>query len=158
MDVTEAAAQLGITEAGVRKRLQRGQLHGEKVGGQWFITLPDTARPAPGPLVTPGPVPSRDETRQTGQPVTPPDGLAERVAWLETEHDRLLRVIEQDAVERAELRRLLAELIHQLPQQLPPAPEPAGRAEEPATPPTVAEPVQTTPVSQRGFWARLFGR
>lgn len=41
LSVAEAAAALGISTDAVRKRLMRGTLPGEKVSGQWRVTLPD---------------------------------------------------------------------------------------------------------------------
>jgi hypothetical protein len=55
--------------------------------------------------------------------------LGTEVRWL---RDEPARVIEQDAVERAELRRLLAESMRQLPAHNAPQ-DAAGRAEKPAT-------------------------
>jgi hypothetical protein len=75
VDVGTAARVLGISQAGVRKRLMRGHLQGYKVGGQWLVTLPSgtdgtrvplrdrTAHPVgDAPPVAPSPpTPSRDE-------------------------------------------------------------------------------------------------
>lgn len=41
VSVSEAAAILGVSTDAVRKRLMRGTLPGEKVSGQWRVTLPD---------------------------------------------------------------------------------------------------------------------
>lgn len=45
--VEEAAAVLGITIAAVRKRLERGQLSGERQGRRWIVYL--DAEPTPRP-------------------------------------------------------------------------------------------------------------
>ena len=39
VDVSEAAAILGISEDAVRARIRRGKLHGEKVGAVWRVYL-----------------------------------------------------------------------------------------------------------------------
>jgi hypothetical protein len=39
LSVADAAQAFGITSGAVRKRLERGQLHGRKVAGQWRILL-----------------------------------------------------------------------------------------------------------------------
>jgi hypothetical protein len=65
VSVSDAAAILGISEAGVRKRIQRGQLTGQKVNGAWMLTLPrDSVTGQPEPVsrdrVTARPAPERD--------------------------------------------------------------------------------------------------
>ena len=39
LDVPAAAARLGITVEGVRKRIQRGQLRAHKQDGRWYVVL-----------------------------------------------------------------------------------------------------------------------
>src|SRR5215204_1861023 len=39
LDVSSAAVRLGISPDGVRKRIQRGTLRGQKIGGAWRVTL-----------------------------------------------------------------------------------------------------------------------
>lgn len=45
--VEQAAAALGITVAAVRKRLERGQLSGERQGRRWIVFLDDDPPPRP---------------------------------------------------------------------------------------------------------------
>ena len=46
--VPEAARLLGISERGVRDKIERGQLAAEKEGKRWIITLPAVVTTAPG--------------------------------------------------------------------------------------------------------------
>src|SRR5215217_4027048 len=39
LNVADAAAAFGISQGAVRKRLERGQLSGQKVAGQWRVVL-----------------------------------------------------------------------------------------------------------------------
>lgn len=68
VDVPEAARLLGITDGAIRRRLERGQLGGQKVAGRWQVVLgvpsnatnatrhdaTDAARPAQA--VSPAPI------------------------------------------------------------------------------------------------------
>jgi hypothetical protein len=42
--VTEAAAELGLTEAAVRARLTKGQMSGRKLGPIWVVTRAEVER------------------------------------------------------------------------------------------------------------------
>jgi hypothetical protein len=149
LDVTTAAATLGISTESVRKRLLRGTLAGRKIEGKWEVDLP--GRPAPPDAVV---LPDRTLVQDGSgrEQDAPPrvDDLLQRITWLEQR-------VEAAEVERAELRRLLAEALHQA-YQLPPAQDAAPHAEESEKAPVPVEVVQTAPAPARGFWARLFGR
>ena len=45
--VPEAARLLGISERGVRDKIERGQLTAKKRGKRWIVTLPAMAAAAP---------------------------------------------------------------------------------------------------------------
>ena len=47
--IAEAARALGMSTDAIRKRLQRGTLPGEKIGGGWRVFLGDAAPVAAGP-------------------------------------------------------------------------------------------------------------
>jgi len=44
LDSTTAAQILGLTEDGVRKRIQKGKLEGYKDHGRWYVYLPDDSQ------------------------------------------------------------------------------------------------------------------
>lgn len=48
LSVREAAEALGITERGVRWRIQHGRLEAERDGRQWYVLLPGRLAPAAG--------------------------------------------------------------------------------------------------------------
>ncbi len=71
VSVADAADLLGISAGAVRKRLERGQLAGRKVGGQWQIVL--TAVDATGHVVTDATRRDATVTTETTRPdATPP--------------------------------------------------------------------------------------
>ena len=150
MDVDQTAALLGTTPDAVRKRLRRGTLPGQKVGDTWQVWLNETARDTSHE-------PSREARDQTshkppgheppsreGQETPSETALLrlelthtqELLSEVRAERDRLARQVEQDAVERAELRRLLAS---QLPIYLSPG-TPTGEPAPVTPPPADAEP------------------
>ncbi len=87
--VTDAAAILGISEAGVRKRIQRGQLTGQKVNGAWMLTLPrDSVTGQPVTVSRDRPVTSHATKRDTVTAVT---STEQGQRQLETLRDTLLK-------------------------------------------------------------------
>jgi len=58
--VTEAASMLGMTPAGIARRLQRGVMHGVKVNPRlWLIPTDEVERWRERGRLKPGPQPSR---------------------------------------------------------------------------------------------------
>jgi len=167
--IKEAAARLGVSEDTIKRRLKRGELHGEKQerpqGFTWLIELPDDL-PAPGGADFAGGGVSASSAEASELAL-----LRERVAALERERDdaidqrHLWHESFQDAVRRhedesrasreaeGELRRLLF-LAQQQAQALAAAlPATTGEDERPAADHGHEEAGTTRP----GFWSRLFG-
>ncbi len=74
--IAEAAAQLGLSAEAVRKRLQRGTLHGYKDDdGGWFVLLGDqhevSGRPDGGRTPRPDVLPDTDKPIEAAYRVTP---------------------------------------------------------------------------------------
>jgi hypothetical protein len=89
VSVSDAAAILGISEAGVRKRIQRGQLTGQKVDGNWILAVPrDSVTGQPEPLSRDRHAP-RHATERDSVTVTSPTEQGQR--QLETLRDTLLK-------------------------------------------------------------------
>ncbi len=95
--VQSAATALGISVEAVRKRLQRGQLHGERHGGRWYVDLSRQDSKS-------GQDQSRTEPGQDQQSSPDVQGL---ISHLQTENKRLWERLERAEEERAELRRML---------------------------------------------------
>jgi len=126
LPVHAAAVRLGISPAAVRKRIRRRSLRAFQQDGEWRIVLPrvDGVRGTPGSRGgAPGvPPPStngvtydvpRDVPRDTPPALVQvlEDALRaarEEALFLRQELTARQRQLEQDAQERAELRRLLA--------------------------------------------------
>jgi len=109
--IAEAAKRLGVSTDAVRKRLNRGQLDGEKVGGVWVVFLPaETSQTTHGEYFDR----NRPEADRTG-----PDARDRLIAALEDDVQFLRRQVE-DAEQRhaAEVERrdvLLREALGRLP-------------------------------------------
>jgi hypothetical protein len=146
LTIDQAAVALGISREAVRLRLRRGTLHGLRSGGRWYVQLDHTDQPTATDQAT-----NRDRpTRSTDQREQLELRLAhaeEMIATLRAERDRLARQVEQDAVERAELRRLLVSVL--LPMTTLPAPR---RAEPAEKPPVDVEPAETVRRPWWRFW------
>jgi hypothetical protein len=70
LPVATAAAALGITSDAVRARIRRGKMHGEKRGGAWFVSIPETERPD-SDTTEPDEIPKRrDSESDTAESVT----------------------------------------------------------------------------------------
>ena len=48
VDISTAAALMGITLNAVRKRIQRGTLQATKQDGEWYVTIQDVRQNTPG--------------------------------------------------------------------------------------------------------------
>lgn len=136
--VSQAAAQLGISLAAMRKRLQRGQLRAYKVEGEWRVVLP----------VQPGPIP---ESYGPGTPSPMDSGqdtavLQGQVEALTRANARLAVALERSQQGEAELRRLLAVALQ------PVAPLPAPRAETAGEQPVTVEPAERPARRWWAFW------
>jgi hypothetical protein len=135
LTVAEAADQLGITEAGVRKRIQRGQIpHERDDTGRVFVWIsPGETRHAES---RDQPGQSRDESRSEAPLV---EELRDRIRYLE-------RQVEEERSARFRADQLLARLMERIPELEPPStPEPPEPREEPDTspvPPERAEPAE----------------
>jgi hypothetical protein len=107
LDVSRAAARLGISPDGIRKRIQRGTLRGQKIGGTWQVILPAVGRGV-----------GSDTPSSVGQTVS----SAQRDETIA----RLLGIIDRQAATIGELTRRLPELRAGEPGPIgptPPAPE-----------------------------------
>jgi len=157
--IREAAARLGVTEAAIRKRIQRGSL-GKEMGedGRVYVYLDlsqDTSHP---------------ESQVHRDPLVEElvEELRDRVAFLE-------RAMERRSVEAERYQQIVAGLTqtnNQLASRLreleapeaPPAPvqEPSGGPESAFEEPERAEPRPATGGPQEGterlsWWRRVFG-
>jgi hypothetical protein len=143
--VAEAAKMLGITEAGVRKRVQREQIpyDRDKDGRLWVWVSPGETRQAE----------SRDE------PIQSRDELLDEL------RDRLRDVEAQLQAEReahAESRRLLLAALEKIPPAIEAPNQEPRESPETATEgtmePTPSEPSRSTqPPTERPWWGRVFG-
>jgi excisionase family DNA binding protein len=129
--VQEAARILGVKEPAIRKRVKRGTLQSERVGGRVYVYL-DTGRSA-----------DRSEDRSAGRD--------ELVAELRSQIEYL----------REENRRkdhLLAAALERIPPQLEAPSEPREGAESGAEGEERAEtPPEQEAVAERPWWRRVFG-
>jgi len=121
LDIPEAATRLGLSVDAIRKRIQRGSLHAEKLDGRWFVVLPvqggprhgldidqDTSRTGPDANGTAGPA-VRDAT---GQAIA---ALAEAFTKaLDAERERSSVAEQAAAMWQERARNLEAELQHVL--------------------------------------------
>ena len=117
LTVAEAADRLGISEAGVRKRMQRGQIpHERGDDGRLFVWVsPGETRHAV----------SRDRDSQSRDELV--EELRDRVRYLE-------RQVEEERSARFRADQLLARLMERVPELEPPAPpETPEPREEPET-------------------------
>jgi excisionase family DNA binding protein len=153
--VSQAARQLGVSVATLRKRVQRGRISAYKVDGQWMVVLPTVASVASeSPVVSPG-TDARTELDTVQQA---------RFVHAMQEHARLLALSEEQATalrdqaatlrdqaqtieaQRTTIAELTARLLT-LTQATPAATEPAPTPSIPATE------TDATPPSSAGWWA-----
>ncbi len=80
MTVEQAAAALRITPSAVRYRLEKGQLHGERIHPRlWLVPVDEVERAvAAGGRMRPGPKPGRKEQRDDGEGGAGNDGAQAR--------------------------------------------------------------------------------
>ena len=156
--IREAAARLGVTEAAIRKRIQRGSLDKEMGSdGRVYVYL-DLSQDM-----------SHPQSQIQRNPLV--EELRDRVAFLE-------RALERRGIEAERYQQIVAGLTqtnNQLATRLrelePPPPE-AAPPKRPAEPPTVAsqeepgraeprpsaeEPQEPAQEEQRSWWRRIFG-
>lgn len=125
LTLDQAAALLGLSREGVRSRLRRGLLRGERRGSAWYVLAvsgqPVTVTPAD--RVTGPDQPDRPDRPDRPRRAAARSALVARleadVAFLQAEVERRDRELEHAAVERAELRRLLAAALPALPAGAP---------------------------------------
>ena len=150
--IREAASRLGVTEAAVRKRIQRGSLGKETGGdGRVYVYLDlssDMSHPEPQVHRDPAVEELVEELR-------------DRVAFLE-------RSLERRSLEAERYQQIVAGLTQtnnqlssrvleleapapQAPREVPVRPGPSD------TPIPSGEEVQEATEERRGFWSRLFG-
>jgi hypothetical protein len=121
MTTAQAAASLGISEAGVRKRVQRGQMpHERDETGRLWVYLDASATEGQK---------SRDWDR-TSRDRHAPDPL---VSQMQARIDSLERQLEQANERDRENRRIIAALTSRIPEL------PAAASSEPAESPEMAE-------------------
>jgi hypothetical protein len=150
--IREAANRLGVTEAAIRKRIQRGSLnkeHGED--GRVYVYL-DLSQD----MSHPESQVHREAQVHFGELI---EELRDRVSSLE-------RMLEEERQARTEERRrhdtLMAQLMQRIPELEAPS-EPPGGPQSAAERSSREDPrpggrgAQERPQERRGFWSRLFG-
>ena len=150
LTTAQAASRLGISEAGVRKRVQRGQMPHERDGtGRLWVYL-DTSETAGQK--------TRDSDRKS-RDSDAPDAL---VAQMQARIDSLERQLEQERQANSEHRRLLAAALERIPPQLeapsdsaPGARQAPERGEE--QPGRGDVPTGPQAATTRPWWRRLVG-
>jgi hypothetical protein len=153
LGLSEAAAQLGISREAVRSRVRRGQLPGEQTARGWVVWLPGPDQGLTSPETSTPPVQTTPD-----RPADQPDATGElaqlraRVLALEADKGWLQTQLEHAAVERAELRRLLAASLPGLPA---PVDTVTTAPTMDATPPAPASSTGDTP---RSLWRRFWKR
>ncbi len=159
LNVTEAAARLGISPEAVRKRALRGTLTGEKIGGSWYIqadalpTVEPAGRPDDAPDMASGREP--DGSRTSGQERSEAPGrdlqpLADVIERLHAENVRLTEAATVWQLRAVQAEKHLARLAagelapdlgadSQTASPEPPgAPEPINEGQDAASAETVA--------------------
>jgi len=172
--VSEAAAALGLSPDALRKRLERGQLAGEKRDGRWLVAPLSHApgqTPLTGPSVRTRPDPSSMGTGRSGRSssehaarlLAAKDAALERadaeIAYLRDALDARSRELANER-ERADV--LMQVALARIPALTTGGDAPQTRQEGPGTtgtPNVKDEPDQPPAVAPKpSFWARLFGR
>ncbi len=138
--VAEAARVLGITEAAVRARINRGKLTSEKIDNTVYVRL------------------GSDTT-----PVNPDDQTA-LVEALRDQVGMLKQQLNTEQAASAELRRIIAALTQRIPElEAPRSPEPREAPAEATEQPGRVEHQASVEGAQeraepRSWWSRVFGR
>ena len=150
LTTAQAASKLGISEAGVRKRVQRGQMsHERDETGRLWVYL-DTSETA-GQMSR-----DRDRTSRDSHALDPLE------AQMQARIDSLERQLEQANERDRENRRIIAALTSRIPELEAPSssqpresPEMAGDEQQGRGPvPDAAAPQE---VIERPWWRRVFG-
>jgi hypothetical protein len=136
VDLTTAARALGITPDAVRLRIRRGTLTAHRDGKHWAVQLPETV--------------TAQALAGTDTPLVV--ALRDELAYLRKQLDAQTEAREQDAIERAELRRLLGNAQQQV-QALLPAPREAVDG-QPVQTEEQAEQPRRRPSWRRWPWPR----
>jgi hypothetical protein len=124
LNVAEAAQRLGISEAGVRKRLQRGQIPYERDDdGRLFVWVsPAETRHAA----------SREEAEESRDTTALLEEMRERLRYVEGQ-------LEAERQAHGETRRLLLSALEKIPPTIEAPGEPSGAAEVPGGPSEATE-------------------
>ena len=168
-NVAEAAHRLGISEAGVRKRVQRGQIpHERDDAGRLFVWIsPGETRHAA----------SRDDAEESRDTAPLVEEVRDRLRYVEGQ-------LEAERQAHAETRRLLLSALEKIPPAIEPpsevrespseATEQPGRVEAQPTVESAQEPRESSEMhmpevgggplprdqqraSERSWWRRMFG-
>jgi hypothetical protein len=136
--VSEAARVLGITEAAVRARINRGKLESEKIENTVYVRLDSDTTPV-----------------NTGDQTVLVEALRDQVGMLKHQLDT-----EQAA--SAELRRIIAALTSRIPEleahrQEPPQEAPTEDTEQPVRVESQTAVRQAQEGAERPWWRRMFG-
>ena len=144
LDISQAAAALGVSADVVRKRVRRGKLPAYKVDGRWKVVLP--------PVQEPVQANGQDGPVDHGQDNGGRAGSVALIAQLRAENDHLWRLTEHQAGVIAQMAARMAALLP-APASVSDATGGAPAASTHAQPET---PHQTS-VPRRPWWRRLFG-
>jgi hypothetical protein len=135
--VSEAARVLGITEAAVRARINRGKLESEKVENTVYVRLDSDTTP----------VNSGDQTALV-------EVLRDQVGMLKQQ-------LNTEQTASAELRRIIAALTSRIPELEAPRQEPPEAptvgTEQPVKVESQAAVGQAQKGAERSWWRRMFG-
>jgi hypothetical protein len=134
--VSEAARVLGITEAAVRARINRGKLESEKVENTVYVRLDSDTTP----------VNSGDQTALV-------EALRDQVGMLKQQ-------LNTEQAASAELRRIIAALTSRIPELEAPRQEPPELPTEGTEQPVRVESRavgQAQEGAERPWWRRMFG-
>jgi hypothetical protein len=135
--VSEAARVLGITEAAVRARINRGKLESEKVENTVYVRLDSDTTP----------VNSGDQTALV-------EALRDQVGMLKQQ-------LNTEQAASAELRRIIAALTSRIPELEAPRQEPQEAPTEDTEQPSRVESQAAVRQAQEGterpWWRKMFG-
>jgi hypothetical protein len=133
--VSEAARVLGITEAAVRARINRGKLESEKVENTVYVRLDSDTTPV-----------------NTGDQTALVEALRDQVGMLKHQ-------LNTEQAASAELRRIIAALTSRIPELEAPRQEPEAPTEDTEQPVRVESQAvgQAQEGAERPWWRRMFG-
>jgi len=135
--VSEAARVLGITEAAVRARINRGKLESEKVENTVYVRLDSDTTPV-----------------NTGDQTALVEALRDQVGMLKHQ-------LNTEQAASAELRRIIAALTSRIPELEAPRQEPPEAPTEDTEQPVRVESQAAVGQAQEGaerpWWRRMFG-